>query len=79
MHNTVYYQSEYDMPDGLNYESTLTQMSYILYFFNISKLSTLKGQCGLEGFVIKRLPSINQFKDKITSTSQYPSILLYKD
>ena len=46
------------MPDGLNYESTHTQMSYILYFFKISKLPMLKGQCGLEGIVIKLLPGI---------------------
>ena len=48
------------MSDGLNYESTHTQMSYILYFFKISKLPTLKGQCGLEGIVIKLLRGINQ-------------------
>ena len=41
------------MPDGLNYESTHAQMSYILYFFKISKLATLIGQCGLECIVIK--------------------------
>ena len=63
------------MPDGLNYESTHTQMSYILYFFKISKLSTLKDQCGLEGIVIKLLPGINQTKEKITSNSQYPSMI----
>ena len=63
------------MPDGLNYESTHTQMSYILYFFNISKLPMLKRQCGLEGIVIKHLPGINQFKEKITSNSLYPSML----
>ena len=59
----------------LNYESIHTQMSYILYFFKISKLPTLKGQCGLEGIVIKLLPGINQFKDKVTRNSQYPSML----
>ena len=32
---------QYDMPDGLNYEYTYTQMSYILYFFKMSKLPTL--------------------------------------
>ena len=48
------------MPDSLNYESTHIQMSYILYFFKISKLPTLKGQCGLEGIVIKLLSGINQ-------------------
>ena len=64
------------MPDGLNYESTQIQMSYILYFLKIcSKLPTLKGQYGLEGIVIKLLPGINQFKDKIISNSQYPSML----
>ena len=64
------------MPDCLNYESTHTQISYILYFFKISKLPTLKGQCRLEGIVIKLLPGINQSKDKITSSnSQYPSML----
>ena len=63
------------MPDGLNYESTHTQMSYILYFFKISKRPTLKDQCGLEGIVIKLLPGINQSKDKITSNCQYPSML----
>jgi hypothetical protein len=50
-------------------------MPYILYFFKICKLQTLKGQCGLEGIVIKLLPGINQFKDKITSNSQYTSML----
>ena len=63
------------MPDGHSYESTHTQMSYILYFFKISKLPTLKGPCGLNGIVIKLLPGINQSKDKITSNSQYPSML----
>ena len=52
------------MPDGLNYESAHTQISYILYFFKITKRPTLKSQCGLEGIVIKRLPGINQSKDK---------------
>ena len=51
------------MPNGLNYESTHTQMSYILYFVKISKLPTLKGQCGLEGIVIKLFLGINQSKD----------------
>ena len=51
------------MPEGLNYESTHIQMSYNLYFFNISKLPTLRGQCGLEDIAIKRLPCINQSKD----------------
>ena len=50
-------------------------MSYILYFFKISKLQTLKGQCGLEGIVIKLVPGINQFKYKITSNFQYASML----
>ena len=36
------------MPDGLNYEYTHIQMSYMLYVFKISKLPTLIGQCGLE-------------------------------
>ena len=63
------------MPDCLNYESTHTQISYILYFIKISKRPTLKGQCGLEGIVIKFLLGINQFKDKLTSNSQYPSML----
>ena len=63
------------MLDCLNYESTHTQISYILYFIKISILPTLKGQCGLEGIVIKFLPGINQFKDKLTSNSQYPSML----
>ena len=67
------------MFDCLNYESTHTQMSYILYFFKISKLPTLKGQCGLEGIVIKFLLGINQFKDKLTSNSQYPSMLLSQE
>ena len=48
------------MPDGLNYESTHIEMSYIFYFFKISKRPTLKGQCGLEVIVIKLLPGINQ-------------------
>ena len=30
MHSIVYYESKYGMPDCLNYESTLTQISYIL-------------------------------------------------
>jgi hypothetical protein len=47
----------------------------MFYFFKISKLQTLKGQCGLEYIGIKLLRGINQFKDKITSNSQYPSIL----
>ena len=63
------------MLDCLNYESTYSQISYILYFIKISKLPTLKGQFGLEGIVIKFLPSINQFKDKLTSNSQYLSLL----
>ena len=41
MHNIVL-SEQYGMPDGLNYESTHIQMSYILYFFKISKLPTLK-------------------------------------
>ena len=61
------------MLDCHNYESTHTQISYILYFIKISKLPTLKG--GLEGIVIKFLPGINQFKDKLTSNSQYLSML----
>ena len=61
------------MPDGLNYKSTHTQMSYILYFFKISKLSTLKGQCGFEGIVIKLLTTRNQSKDIINNT-RYPSM-----
>ena len=61
MHNIVYYESKYGMPDCLNYEYTLTQISYILYFIKISKLPTLKGQCRLEGIVIKFLIGINQF------------------
>ena len=48
------------MPEGLSYESTHFQMSYNLYFFKISKLPTLRGQCGLECIVIKLLPDINQ-------------------
>ena len=51
-------------------------MSYILYFFKISKRPTLNGQCGLEGIVIKLLPGINQFQDKLKSNSQYPSMIL---
>ena len=52
MYNTAYYQSKYGMPDCPNYESTHTQISYILYFIKISKRPTIKGQCGLEGIVI---------------------------
>ena len=63
------------MPDCLNYESSHTQISYILYFIKISKLPTLYSQCGLEGTVIKFVLGINQFKDKLTSNSQYPSML----
>ena len=63
------------MPGGLNYESIHTQMSYIIYFIKISKLPTLKAQCGLEGIFIKLVPGINQSKDKITSNSQYHSML----
>ena len=48
------------MPDGLNYESTHIQMTYIFYFFKIRKLPTLKGQSGLEGIFIKLLTGINQ-------------------
>ena len=40
----------------------------------MSKRPTLGGQCGLEGIVIKFLLGINQFKDKLTSNSQYPSM-----
>ena len=46
----------------------------IMNFIKINKLLTLKGQCGLEGIVIKFLPGINQFKDKLTSNSQHPSM-----
>ena len=62
------------MPDCLNYESTHTQISYNLCFIKISKRPNLKGQCGLEGIVITFLLGINQFKDKLTSNSQYPSM-----
>ena len=72
MHNIVL--SEHGMPDSLNYESTHIQISYILYFIKINKRPTLKGQCGLEGIVIKILLGINQFKDKLNSNSQYPSM-----
>ena len=78
MHNIVYYQSKYGMLVCLNYESTHTQISYILYFIKISKLSTIKVQCRLEGIVIKLLPDINQFKDKITSNI-LPCFLLKKN
>ena len=61
MHNIVCYQSKYGIPDCLNYESTHTQISYILYFIKMRKLPTLKGQCRLEGIVIKLLPGINQY------------------
>ena len=74
MHNIAYYQSKYGMPDYLNHESTHTQISYILYFIKINKLPTLRGQCGLEDIVIKFLPGINHFKDKLTSNSQHPSM-----
>ena len=64
------------MPDCLNYESTHTQISYILYFIKISKRPTLKGQYGLENCIVMTfLLGINQFKDKLTSNSQYPSML----
>ena len=59
MHNIVL-SEECGMPDGLNYEPTHIQMASIIYFFKISKPSTLKGQCGLEGIAIKLLPGINQ-------------------
>ena len=36
MHNIMYYQSKYGMPNCLNYGST--QISYVLYFIKISKL-----------------------------------------
>ena len=62
------------MPDCLSYESTHTQI-YILYSIKISKRPTLNGQCGLKGIVITFLLGINQFKDKLTSNSQYPSML----
>ena len=58
MHNIVYYQSKYSVPNSLNYESTHTQISYILYFIKISKLPALKGQCGLESIAINFLPGI---------------------
>ena len=58
VHNIMYYQSKYGMPNCLNYGST--QISYILYFIKISKLLTVKGQCRLEDIVIKFLPGINQ-------------------
>ena len=51
------------MTECLNYESTHTQMCYILYFFKISKFPTLKGQCGLEDIVMKLLPDIKQSND----------------
>ena len=54
---------QYGTPEVLNYESTHSQISYILYFFKISKLPIFKGRCGLEGIVIKLLPGINQSKD----------------
>ena len=63
------------MPDCFNYESSHTQISYILYFIKVSKRSTLKGQSGLKGVVITFFPGINQFKDKLASNSQYPSML----
>ena len=44
---------------NLDYESTHTQISYILYFIKISKLPTQKGQCRLEDIVINLLPGIN--------------------
>ena len=58
------------MPVGLTFQSTHIQISYFLYFFKIRKMSSLKGQYELEGIVIKLLPGINQFKDKITGNSQ---------
>ena len=51
------------MSDDLNYESTQIQISYILYFIQISKLPTLKGQCRLDGIVIYILQAVDQFKD----------------
>ena len=74
MHNTAYYYRKYGIPDCLNYESTHTQKSYILYFIKTNKHPTLKGQCGLEGIVINYLPGINQFKDKLTSNPQHHSM-----
>ena len=49
MHNIVYKQSKYGMPDSLNYEYTHTQISYFSIFIKISKRPTLKGPCRLEG------------------------------
>ena len=66
------------MPVGLNYEYTHMQISYI-FLFKMSKLPPLRGQCGLEGIVIKFLLGINQFKDELTSNSQYPSMLLSQE
>ena len=62
------------MFDRLNYESTHTQMSYILYFFKISNLPTLKGQCGLEGIVIKLLPGINQYHSMLLCQEEWGPI-----
>ena len=63
MHNIVYYKSNmtcltilimnlYSYPNVLHF-----------YFFKISKLPNLIGQCGLEDIVTKLLPDINHSKD----------------
>ena len=51
MHNIVYYQSNMTCFTVL-IMNLHTQMSYILYFFKMSILQTIKGQCRLEGIVI---------------------------
>ena len=49
---------------------------HIFYIsLQLANIPTLKGQCILEGIVITLLPGINQSKDKITSSCQYPSML----
>ena len=63
------------MVDCLYFLPELSLQTFILYFTKISKLPNLKAQCGLECIVIKPLPGIDQSKDKITSNSQYPSML----
>ena len=52
----------------------LHKPKYPTFFISLT-LANIKGQCGLEGILIKLLPGINQFKDKTTSNSQYPSML----
>ena len=60
MHNIVYYQSNMTCLTVLIMNLHIPKCAIFYISFNISKLPTLKGQCGLEDIVMKRLPDINQ-------------------